>query len=358
MPVGYLRHSQGRSDLMTVEPLLSVENLRVEYPIKGWGAKPFVAVDDVSFQIMPGETLGLVGESGSGKSTIGRAILGLSPVAKGRIRFGEHDITRRTRAIQREVSKYLQVIFQDPYSSLNPARTIGKTMTEPLEVQGGLAKQAAQQVIADLLAAVGLPEDSTDRYPPSFSGGQRQRIAIARSLSVKPRLIICDEAVSALDLVTRAQVLNLLADLQTQHSFAYLFIAHDLPIVTHVSQRTVVLYRGRIMEQGPAMAVHSDPLHPYSQALLAAVTVVDPIEQGRRRALRRATMVTTGQAKQPPLNGCPFAPRCPKSMDVCWSLRPSPVTVGTRTLECHLFVDAPAVSNPPSESNPQEVSTT
>ena len=204
------------------------------------------------------------------------------------------------------------MIFQDPYSSLNPARTVGKTMTEPLELQGGLTKESAISTVSDLLSAVGLPEDAADRYPPSFSGGQRQRIAIARSLSIKPQLIICDEAVSALDLVTRAQVLNLLDDLQSEHGFAYLFIAHDLPIVTHVSQRTLVLYRGRIMEQGPAAELHADPLHPYSQMLLAAVPVPNPEVQRERRASRRATSISTGQAKPAPANGCPFAPPLPQ----------------------------------------------
>ena len=326
------------------EPLLSVKDLKVTYPGVGWRAAPFVAVDGVSFEVAPGETVGLVGESGSGKSTIGRAILGLTPVAAGEIRFGGHDITARNAATQRNVAKHLQVIFQDPYSSLNPARTVGKTMTEPLEIQGGLSKNSAISTVSELLSAVGLPEDAADRYPPSFSGGQRQRIAIARSLSIQPQLIICDEAVSALDLVTRAQVLNLLNDLQTEHGFAYLFIAHDLPIVTHVSQRTLVLYRGRIMEQGPAGAVHSEPLHPYSQMLLAAVPVPNPEIQRARRESRRAISISTGQTRPAPLNGCPFAPRCPKAMDVCWSERPPAVTVGDRIVECHLYT--PAAGDP------------
>lgn len=323
------------------EPLLEVEDLSVAYPGTGWRSKPFVAVDGVSFRVSAGETVGLVGESGSGKSTIGRAILGLTPVAGGRIAFRGHEITKRDIRSQKKVSRHLQVIFQDPYSSLNPARTVGKTMTEPLEVQGGLARQEAIATVADLLSQVSLPEDAADRYPPSFSGGQRQRIAIARSLSIKPQLIICDEAVSALDLVTRAQVLNLLDDLQQEHGFAYLFIAHDLPIVTHVSQRTIVLYRGRIMEQGPAAAVHEDPLHPYSQMLLAAVPVPNPAAQKVRRAERRANSISTGQAKPAPAEGCPFAPRCPKAMDVCWNTRPAVAGVGERLVECHLYTPKP-----------------
>ncbi|MCV2394387.1 ATP-binding cassette domain-containing protein [Actinotalea sp. M2MS4P-6] len=322
---------------METETLLKVEDLRVEYPGTGWRSAPFRAVDGVSFEIRRGETVGLVGESGSGKSTIGRAVLGLLEPAGGRIEFGGHDVTHRDRATQRQVSRRLQAIFQDPYSSLNPARTVGRTMVEPLEVQGGAARAGAVEKVASLLADVGLPEDSTDRYPPSFSGGQRQRIAIARSLSISPQLIICDEAVSALDLVTRAQVLNLLGDLQRERGFAYLFIAHDLPIVTYVSQRTVVLYRGRIMEQGPARAVHESPLHPYTQMLLAAVPVPDPAVQRVRRARRRATAVSTGTAAQPPAEGCPFAPRCPKVMSRCWTQRPEAVPVGEQVVECHLF---------------------
>ena len=322
---------------MTEQPLLKVKDLKVAYPGVGWGSKPFVAVDGVTFDVQAGETVGLVGESGSGKSTIGRAILGLTPVESGEIVFAGHDIHQRDAATQRNVSKHLQVIFQDPYSSLNPARTVGRTMTEPLEIQGGLTKDKAIATVEDLLDSVGLPEDSADRYPPSFSGGQRQRIAIARSLSINPQLIICDEAVSALDLVTRAQVLNLLDDLQRDNGFAYLFIAHDLPIVTHVSQRTIVLYRGRIMEQGPAQAIHTNPLHPYSQMLLAAVPVPDPTVQKERRLSRRSTLITTGQAKEAPVNGCPFAPRCPQAMDVCWSARPDVADVDGREVECHLY---------------------
>jgi len=330
------------------QPLLSVTDLRVEYPGVGFRAAPFVAVDGVSFEVQPGETVGLVGESGSGKSTVGRAILGLAPAASGKIVFGGHDITHRTAKIQKSVSRYLQVIFQDPYSSLNPARTVGRTMTEPLEIQGGLTKDSAISTVSELLNSVGLPEDASDRYPPSFSGGQRQRIAIARSLSIQPQLIICDEAVSALDLVTRAQVLNLLDDLQQEHAFGYLFIAHDLPIVTHVSQRTLVLYRGRIMEQGPAAEVHTNPLHPYSQMLLAAVPVANPTVQRQRRNERRATSISTGQAKSAPLDGCPFAPRCPKAMDPCWTSRPAAVRVEQRIVECHLY--SPSVNNQKGET--------
>lgn len=318
-------------------PLLRVEKLRVEYPGSGWRSESFVAVDGVSFTINPGETVGLVGESGSGKSTIGRAILGLTPVAGGSVEFAGHDITHRDAKTQKAVSRHMQVIFQDPYSSLNPARTVGRTMTEPLEIQQNIKNREAASIVAELLNSVGLPEDASDRYPPSFSGGQRQRIAIARSLSIQPELIICDEAVSALDLVTRAQVLNLLDALQQEHGFAYLFIAHDLPIVTHVSQRTIVLYRGRIMEQGPAKEIYENPLHPYSQMLLAAVPVPDPNLQRERRTARRTTTVSTGKAKPAPVNGCPFAPRCPHAMDVCWTERPPVATVGPASVECHLY---------------------
>ena len=322
---------------MTTEPLLTVTDLRVEFPRKGWRATPFVAVDGVNFTIEPGQTVGLVGESGSGKSTIGRAILGLVDVAAGQIDFHGHDITQRSRSVRKEVSRHLQSIFQDPYSSLNPARTVGLTMTEPIEIQGGLTRADAIETVSRLLVDVGLPDDAPDRYPQSFSGGQRQRIAIARALSITPKLIVCDEAVSALDLVTRAQVLNLLEDLQTQQGFAYLFIAHDLAVVTHVAQRTMVLYRGRIMEQGPARSVHKEPLHPYTQMLLAAVPVPDPVAQRERRGARRANTVSTGEARPAPAEGCPFAPRCTQAMDHCWTQRPAPVEVDERIVECHLY---------------------
>jgi oligopeptide/dipeptide ABC transporter ATP-binding protein len=322
----------------TQRPLLEVRDLRVEFPLRGRKAEPLRAVDGVSFSIDPGETLGLVGESGSGKSTIGRAVLGLLTPTAGTIRLDDRDITGHQAGASAEIARLMQVVFQDPFGSLNPSRTIGKTLTEPLEVQRQMTAEQSLAEVRRLLDSVGLPKDAAARYPHGFSGGQRQRIAIARAVSTSPELVICDEAVSALDLVTRAQVLNLLADLQRQTSVSFLFIAHDLPIVSHVSRRTAVLYRGRIMEQGPAAQIHERPLHPYTRALLAAVPVAVPERQRERRQLRNAAVAaSTANAKQPPAVGCPFAPRCLHAADVCWSARPADTIVGPVTVACHMY---------------------
>ncbi|MFG3025284.1 oligopeptide/dipeptide ABC transporter ATP-binding protein [Streptomyces sp. NPDC048254] len=332
------------TDIAT-DSLLSVEGLRVDYRQRGLRRGSHRAVDDVSFAIAPHETLGLVGESGSGKSTIGRAVLGLVRPSAGHIRLNGREITGRGRSAgqRREIAKDLQVVFQDPYTSLNPSRTIGRTLTEPLETQGRLSAAEALGEVERLLASVGLPVDTSGRYPHAFSGGQRQRIAIARALSTTPRLVICDEALSALDLVTQGQVLGLLARLQRELGVAFLFIAHNLPVVHHISHRVVVLYQGRVMEQGPASLVNDDPLHPYTRALLAAVPVPDPPRQRERRRLRAETVAaSTATAQQPSGDGCPFVPRCPFAADVCRTARPADVRVGERTVACHMFDAASA----------------
>lgn len=326
---------------VATKPILEVSNLTVTYRVRGQRGVSFNAVDGVTLKINPGETLGLVGESGSGKSTIGRAILGLVEPSGGSVSLGGVDITGVRAGSSSRIAKLLQVVFQDPFGSLNPARTIGDTLAEPLEVQRRVSAQDGLNEITRLLDSVGLPRDAAGRYPHGFSGGQRQRIAIARALSTSPELIICDEAVSALDLVTRAQVLNLLAKLQADTGVAFLFIAHDLPIVTHVSHRTAVLYRGRIMEQGPAEAVNDVPLHPYTKALLAAVPVANPVEQANRRRLRADVVAaSTANAKDAPTVGCPFAPRCPTASDVCWTSRPRDIEMGERAVACHMFDQA------------------
>lgn len=328
------------------KPLLEVDDLTVHFRQRR-RAGVVRAVDGVTFRVEPGETVGLVGESGSGKTTIGRAVLGLEQPTSGRVVLGEKDITGYRAGGSTTISEQMQVVFQDPYSSLNPSRTIGMTLAEPLEVQGMSGRDADARV-RELLVAVGLPQDAALRYPHSFSGGQRQRIAIARALAIAPKLIICDEAVSALDLVTRAQVLNLLLDLQESSETSFLFIAHDLPIVSHVSHRTVVLYRGRVMEQGPAQVVNARPLHPYTRALLAAVPIADPVEQRERRELRsRSVATTTANASAAPEEGCPFAPRCTSASDVCWSQRPADTPVGPVRIACHLY--------DPSSGHPQSL---
>ena len=319
-------------------PLLTVSDLHVQYKRPGWRTPPLKAVDGVSFTMAEHETVGLVGESGSGKSTIGRALLGLAPVAGGQLILNEHDITHAQAGDRRHIARDLQVIFQDPYGSLNPARTIGKTLTEPLEAAADADTKNALQEIRSLLTQVRLPEDSVNRYPNAFSGGQRQRIAIARAMAIRPKLIVCDEAISALDVVTQAQVLNLLGQLQKETGVAFLFIAHNLPVVSYFSDRVLVLYRGRIMESGDADAIHHQPAHPYSQALRAAVPVPDVIEQRKLRQQRREVVrVTTAQAKPAPEQGCPFAPRCPYAADPCWTKRPIDAAFNGRTVACHIF---------------------
>ncbi|MGI9131117.1 MAG: ATP-binding cassette domain-containing protein, partial [Candidatus Nanopelagicaceae bacterium] len=234
--------------------ILNVENLVVEYPGKGLRGKPFRALHNVSIEIAAGETLGLVGESGSGKTTLGRAILGLAPVTEGKISFEGSDISHATRSERRELSRDIQVVFQDPYSSLNPSMEIGQILAEPLEIQG-MDQQAARKRISELLDQVALPADSIHRLPREFSGGQRQRVAIARALALAPKLIVCDEPVSALDLTTQAKILDLFLQIQKDTGVAYLFVSHDLDVVRHISHRVAVMYKGEIVEQGESSKV-------------------------------------------------------------------------------------------------------
>ena len=267
--------------------LLRVDDLVVEYPGKGLFAKPFRALHGVSIAIDQGQTLGLVGESGSGKTTLGRAVLGLAPVTGGTITFEGQDISHATRADRRRLSRDLQVVFQDPYTSLNPAMTVGDILAEPLGIQGVTGK-AARDRVRELLDRVHMPVDAMGRLPREFSGGQRQRIAIARALALKPKLIVCDEPVSALDLSTQARVLDLFLEIQERTGVSYLFVSHDLDVVRHVSHRVAVMYKGEIVEQGEAQQVTEAPRHPYTQRLLLASPVPDPDRQAERREARRA----------------------------------------------------------------------
>ena len=323
--------------------LLEVRDLTVEYsPARR--RPPARAIDGVSLRVAPHETVGLVGESGAGKTTIGRAILGLAPVAQGSVLFDGTDIAHAGHRQRRALSADLQVVFQDPYNSLNPARTIGQTLREALQAQGRLDRAAAAERVREMLDRVGLPADAAHRYPAHFSGGQRQRIAIARALMARPRLVVCDEPVSALDVSVQASVLNLLRELQQDLALSYLFITHDLPVVRHVSHRIVVLYRGRIMEQGPAAAVYHRPAHPYTQALLDAAPVPDPDLQRERRAARaprRARELTAAPGGEGG-GGCPYAPRCPYVIDICRSVRPplEPAADGT-LVACHRWRELP-----------------
>ena len=318
--------------------LLEVRDLRVVFRRRGRGKEALAAVDGVTFDIAPGEIVGLVGESGSGKSTIGRTILGLQAASSGSVELGGATVISETQRYARANPRRLQAVFQDPYGSLNPARTVGSAVIEPLEFDTKLTSKQASEFQRRLLDSVGLPKDSVFRYPHGFSGGQRQRICIARAVSTTPELVICDEAVSALDLVTRASIINTLTDLQRDGSMAILFISHDLTITAHVAQRIVVLYRGRVMEQGPADVISENPKHPYTKALLAAVPIANPEKQRLRREERRAAVkTTTANAASPDPRGCPFAPRCPMAADVCHTDRPKDVAVDESTVACHLF---------------------
>lgn len=266
--------------------LLSVHDLVVEYPAAGFRAKPFRALDGVSIEIGYGETLGLVGESGSGKTTLGRALLGLAPVTAGTVTFEGDDISKASRRERRVLSRDMQVVFQDPYTSLNPSMTVGDILAEPLTVQG-TGKADARKRIREVLDQVGLPTDAIGRLPREFSGGQRQRVAIARALALSPKLIVCDEPVSALDLSTQARVLDLFLQIQKDTGVSYLFVSHDLDVVRHISHRVAVMYHGEIVEQGEAAQVTGDPAHPYTQRLLLASPVPDPDRQQERRQSRR-----------------------------------------------------------------------
>ena len=315
-------------------PALQVRDLVVRYGSGRKARHAAPAVDGVSFDIAPGETLGLVGESGSGKSTIGKAVLGLQPATSGTVRVHGQDITSMSLKRRSTQVADLRVVFQDPYSSLNPARTIGQTLVEPLRLMGVSGAEAMTRA-RNGLESVGLPADAIDRYPAQFSGGQRQRIAIARALVCDPKVVVLDEPVSALDLSTQAQVLNLLADLRDQRGLSFLFIAHDLGVVRFLSQRTVVLYRGQIMETGPVEAVNNAPRHPYTVALTSAAPVPRPAEQAARRAAREALGMGTAGAAQASATGCPFVPRCPLSTDVCVQQRPPLRLVDETLTACH-----------------------
>jgi oligopeptide/dipeptide ABC transporter ATP-binding protein len=322
-------------------PLLDVRDLTVEFHGAGRSLR---AVDGVSLSVAARETVGVVGESGSGKTTIGRAILGLTPVTAGSIVFAGDDVTHAGHRERRRLSADLQVVFQDPYSSLNPSRTVGQTLSETLGVHAAqLGRAERAERVGSSLERVGLDPAAANRYPADFSGGQRQRIAIARALMVQPQLVVCDEPVSALDLSVQAQVLNLLRELQAEFGLSYLFIAHDLAVVRHLSHRIVVLYRGRIVEEGDADVVYDAPAHPYTRNLLEAAPVPDPEAQGRRRRARKAR--DGGQHALSFLGGCPFVPRCPYAIEICRTVRPRrETTPAGATVECHRWreIAAPA----------------
>jgi oligopeptide/dipeptide ABC transporter ATP-binding protein len=300
------------SQKQSLTPLLAVEGVVREFRVEGGVLR---AVDDVSFQVGPGETLGLVGESGCGKTTVGRLILRLLPVTAGRIVFDGQDVTHLPERRLRDFRRQVQVVFQDPYSSLNPRLTVRDIVGEPLRNFGASRRTAALRV-GDLLETVGLPAAYMQRYPHAFSGGQRQRIGIARALALGPRLLVCDEAVSSLDVSVQAQILNLLADLQRRLGLALLFVSHNLAVVRHVSHRVAVMYLGRLVEVAPEAALFEHPRHPYTRALLAAVPEAGPA----------ATLpaVLPGEIPSPlrPPPGCRFQTRCPRAEARCRAVEP------------------------------------
>jgi oligopeptide transport system ATP-binding protein len=307
------------------EVLLEVQNLVKHFPVGGGvfsrPAGAVRAIDGVSFTLNRGETLGLVGESGCGKTTTGRCILQLERPTSGRIVFEGVDLTTLDEAALRAVRRRVQVIFQDPYSSLNPRMTIGQILAEPLQVHGIARERAARQErVRELLVQVGLLPQHAARYPHQLSGGQRQRVGIARALAMEPSLIICDEPVSALDVSIQAQIINLLEDLQQRLGLTYLFIAHDLSVVRHISDRVVVMYLGKIVEVADRTALYEEPLHPYTRALLSAVPIPDPAVEATREHT-----VLRGEVPSPlnPPAGCVFHPRCPLAAARCSAEMPA-----------------------------------
>lgn len=335
-------------------PLLDIDGLTIVFP-GGRGALPWQklpdvrAVQDVRLSVLPGETVGLVGESGSGKTTLGRAVLRFLTPESGAIRLGDFDVRGFGTNVPKPYRKAVQVVFQDPVGSLNPAKVVGEIIGEPLRLHFDMSAEARRERAGDLLEQVGLQRHHLGRYPYEFSGGQRQRIAVARALATEPDLIVLDEPVSALDVSTQSQVINLLEHLQRETGTAYLFIAHDLAVVRHISDRIAVMYHSRIVERGPADDLCETPTHPYTNLLLASIPDPDPaiqrVKSTRRRALGRGVAGASGRA---PTNSCPFAERCPHVMDICHESFPVAVpTAYGGEVACHLHTSGPKLGGRP-----------
>ena len=326
-------------------PILKATGLTKHFPTAGGLVR---AVSDVDFTLHAGETLALVGESGSGKSTIGRLILRLIEPTAGRVEIDGRELFRLKARALRALRRDVQIIFQDPYGSLNPRMTVGAMLAEPLRLHGLATGSAVEPAVADLMRLVGLQPDQANRYPHEFSGGQRQRVGIARALAVQPRIIVCDEAVSALDVSIQAQIVNLLADLRKARGLSYLFISHDLAIVRHIADRVAVLYLGRIVELAPAAELFAAPRHPYTRALLSAIPAADP-------AARRERTLLTGEPPSP-INlpgGCSFHPRCPYAIERCRTETPALTGDGHGTA-CHLWPELPPPPPAAAEAEPSD----
>ncbi|MFA9556379.1 ABC transporter ATP-binding protein [Evansella sp. AB-rgal1] len=319
------------------KPLLQVKNLKKYFDVTGGIFSRKVgevkAVDDVSFDVYEGEVLGIVGESGCGKSTTGKTLLRLIDPTEGQVIFNGEDITELDDERMRKMRRDMQIIFQDPYASLNPRHKIEKILSEPLIVHGIGTKEERKQKVKEILEVVGLPGDHASRYPHQFSGGQRQRIGIARALIVNPKLIVCDEPVSALDVSIQSQILNLMEDLQDSFGLTYVFIAHDLSVVKHISDRVGVMYLGRMVELANNEGLYDNPLHPYTRSLLSAVPNPDPDVKTER-------IILEGDVPSPskPPTGCAFHTRCPECMDICKEVRPEFKEYSdNHFVACHLY---------------------
>jgi oligopeptide transport system ATP-binding protein len=318
------------------ETLVEVKNIQMFFPVTSGiliqrKVADVKAVDNVSFNIRRGETLGLVGESGCGKTTLGRVILLLYKPTTGSIKFRGNDLEKMKGGDLRRMRRYMQMIFQDPYASLNPRMTVGSIIAEPLIIHGLVKSRKDRQArVQELMQTVGLNPYYANRYPHEFSGGQRQRIGIARALAVQPDFIVCDEAVSALDVSIQAQIINLLEDLQQQFGLTYLFIAHDLSVVRHISDRVAVMYLGKMMELADRAELYENPLHPYTKALLSAVPIPDPAVESKRERI-----ILTGDVPSPlhPPSGCVFHTRCPMAIEECKQAVPEWRNVGTGAKE-------------------------
>jgi oligopeptide transport system ATP-binding protein len=321
--------------------LLDVQNLKMYFPIThGIIIQRHIgdikAVDNISFSIQKGETMGLVGESGCGKSTTGRAILQLYRPTSGRVYFKDQELTQLKGEALRRMRRQMQMIFQDPYASLNPRMTVGNIIGEPLEVHNNHSSKAERRErVQELLKVVGLNPYFVNRYPHEFSGGQRQRIGVARALAVNPEFIVCDEPISALDVSIQAQIINMLEDLQTEFGLTYLFIAHDLSVVRHISDRITVMYLGKLCELADRDELYENPSHPYTQALLSAVPIPDPVIEEKRQRI-----ILEGDVPSPanPPKGCNFCTRCPRVMDICHDVDPEFRDLGGgHRVACHLY---------------------